>query len=216
MCFLKHRFRACDSLAPVSPLLHPNDQTAPESCSLHYRLLDPSWNCPHAGPTTRMGQGATVQPSSCRRWIQLLSPGTNTFFRFFFLFFFTNMFVAVSSKAQESATGWCFLARCWAGCGRGAGRRWVGPAPLSAPQRRLFLWWGHVGRMGLKAAPRSVGAHCSPGSTPCSTPRLWQRHPARATSTWHSPPWPVWTTDSCMGHPRPTWAIGTQQRPPMP
>ncbi|KAM9525592.1 uncharacterized protein ACIB01_015431 isoform 2-T3 [Guaruba guarouba] len=69
---------------------------------------------------------------------------------------------------------------------------------------------GHVGRMGLKAAPRCAGAHCSPAATitPCSTSPHW--HLACATSTQRGPP------ASGIHHQDPACTTGTRRGSPAP
>lgn len=132
---------------PCPHLLCPYTGQHPKSCRPLHKFSPwsgTSHSC--AGPTTRMGQGAMVEPRGCpsphaagRGWIWFLSPCANSPFCSVFVFC-TNMFVALSSEAQESATGcsatascarrWPPLAPRWAGCGRAVGWCWVGPCTV--------------------------------------------------------------------------------------
>lgn len=133
------------------------------------------------------------------------------------------MFVALGSEAQESVTG------CSATAPGASGARWRPPlarrlgrlrsrcgVALGGTLHRYLLssygsscGLGHVGRMGLKAAPLPAGAHCSPATiTPCSTPR--HPHLAWATSTQRGPP------ATSTHHEHPVWVTSTQHGPPAP
>lgn len=168
----------------------------------------------HPGPHAAM----------CVGWIWLLSPCASSLFFSFFLFFCTNLFVTLSSKAQESVTGCSATAP-------GASGAWRRP-PL-APRlgwlrsgcvvalggtmhRYLFGSYGsscgrgHVGRMGLKAAsfrcrgPLLPGSHHHPMQHPSApAPSMRHRHPAWVTSTQCGSPAPG------TGHWHPAWATRT-------